>query len=271
MKIDLLFVSFNRLSYTKPALQSVLADPTEEFSLTIWDNASTDGTPEYLESVEDPRIVRKVLSRANVHVDGAVDEVVRKSKADLIGILANDFLFPAGWTRVLAQAHADVPELGQISCWHLGPEYFDEARARHKIQTFGRHRILRHPWTDGCGLVKFKTLCDAGFEGMGGTAFGKRLALKGYVNGFYVPPLCAEHMDYPWSSRFAFAGRLDEWLKTGGTAASHGIRSMADAKKWHNVVVNNILDDPWDVKYYIGWRRKVRGAKARLRRIYRGA
>ena len=271
MKIDLLFVSFNRLAYTRLSLQSILADPTEEFSLTIWDNASTDGTREYLASVEDPRIAKKVLSRANVHVNGAVDEIFTKSTADVVGFVANDFLFPAGWTRVLAQAHADVPELGQISCWHLGPEFFDEARARHKIQTFGRHRILRHPWTDGCGLIKLKTLRDVGFGGMGGTSFGIRLSLKGYVNGFYVPPLCAEHMDYPWSERFAFAGRLDEWLKASATAASHGIRCMADARKWHNVVVSNILDDPWDVKHYVGWRGKIRNAKARLRRLFGGA
>ena len=268
MKIDLLFVSFNRLAYTKLAIQSILSDPAGEFSLTIWDNASVDGTREYLESVEDPRIVRKVMSRANVRVNGAVDEVVTKSTADLVGVLANDFIFPAGWSRTLAQAHEDVPELGQISCWHLGPEFYDEARAQHKIQTFGRHRILRHPWTDGCGLVKLKTLREVGFEGMGGTTYGKRLALKGYVNGFYVPPLCAEHMDYPWSPHFAFGDRLDEWLKASATAASHGIRNVEDAKKWHNVVVSNILDDPWDVKYYVGWRRKIRSVKARLRGMY---
>jgi glycosyltransferase involved in cell wall biosynthesis len=267
MKIDLLFISYNRLAYTKLALQSILADPTEEFTLTLWDNASTDGTPEYLESVEDPRIVKKVMSSANVHVNGAVQATVTKSKADLIGVLANDFYFPAGWTRVLAQAHADVAELGQISCWHLGREFYDEARARHKIQTFGRHQILRHPWTDGCGLIKLDTLHKVGFEGMGGTAFGIRLSLRGYVNGFYVPPLCAEHMDYPWSEHFAFSGRLDEWLKASATAASHGVRSMADAKKWHNVVVSNILDDPWDVKYYVGWRRKIQRAKAMLKQF----
>jgi len=48
MTIDLVFITYNRLDYTKLALASVLADPTEEFSLTIWDNASTDGTVEYI-------------------------------------------------------------------------------------------------------------------------------------------------------------------------------------------------------------------------------
>lgn len=43
MTIDLVFITYNRLDYTKLALASVLADPREDFSLTIWDNASTDG------------------------------------------------------------------------------------------------------------------------------------------------------------------------------------------------------------------------------------
>jgi len=46
MDISLSFITHNRLEYTKLALASVLADPSEEFSLTIWDNASTDGTVE---------------------------------------------------------------------------------------------------------------------------------------------------------------------------------------------------------------------------------
>ena len=50
MNIHLVFITYNRLHYTKLALASVLADPGEEFSLTIWDNASTDGTVEYLKN-----------------------------------------------------------------------------------------------------------------------------------------------------------------------------------------------------------------------------
>jgi hypothetical protein len=201
-------------------------------------------------------------------MEGAVDEILPKSKADLIGLIANDFLFVPGWTRILAQAHADVPELGQISCWHPGPEFFDEVRARHKIQKFGRHQVLRHPWTDGCGLVKLKTLKEVGFQDMGGTSFGIRLSLKGYVNGFYVPPIYAEHMDYPWSKHFAFVGRMKEWLEASATAKSHGIRNIEDAKAWHQIVVGNILDDPWDVKYYVGWRGKLRRIKRRVTDLF---
>jgi len=267
MKIELIFVCYNRLAYTKLSLASLLTDPADEFSLTIWDNASTDGTQDYLSTLEDPRITRKVYSRKNVFMRGAAEECFDKSSADVVGVLGNDFLFTPGWTKILAQAHADVPEFGQISCWHLGPEYFDEARARHKIQSFGTHQVLRHPWTDGTGIVKLKTVRDYGVEGIGGTTYGLRLAREGYVNGFYFPLIYAEHMDYPWSDHYAYPGRLEEGIEKSVTYKKRGIRTIEDAKAWHQVVVRNILDDPWEVKYYLGWRKKLKGIRRRVNRI----
>ena len=102
MKIDLVFITYNRLEYTKLALASVLADPTEDFRLTIWDNASTDGTVEYLKNeVSDHRISDIVLSKENVGQIVAVNEIWGKSKADLLGKLDNDCLMTPGWTRIL--------------------------------------------------------------------------------------------------------------------------------------------------------------------------
>lgn len=48
MAIHLVLVTYNRLDYTKLSLASILRDPMEEFSLTIWDNVSTNATVEYL-------------------------------------------------------------------------------------------------------------------------------------------------------------------------------------------------------------------------------
>ena len=76
MTIDLVFITYNRLEYTKLALASVLADPEEEFSLTIWDNASADGTVEYLKNeVNDHRIANIVFSKENVGQTAAVNEI----------------------------------------------------------------------------------------------------------------------------------------------------------------------------------------------------
>jgi glycosyltransferase involved in cell wall biosynthesis len=271
MTLDLIFITYNRLPYAKLSLPALLADPTEEFSLTIWDNGSTDGTREFLSFVDDPRIVRKVFSKENVRIHGAVNDVISNSKADLIGIIFDDDLVTPGWTRPLACAHADVPEFGMVGCWHFSPEEFDYERAKHKIQRFGKHQILRHPWTGvGAGLVKLKTLKECGpLESSRTTNYWIRMAQKGYVNGYYFPLIYVEHMDYPWAEHFAFTNKFDEWLSKSSGAIRHGIKTIEDAKAWHQVIVRSILDDPWDVKYYVGWRRKIRNLRSRVYKTLR--
>jgi glycosyltransferase involved in cell wall biosynthesis len=272
MKIDMLFITYNRLPYAQISLPALLSDPTEEFSLTIWDNGSTDGTREFLEKTEDPRIVRKVFSDDNVRLHGAINEVVRQSSADLLGVVLDDLRVTPGWIRPIAEAHAEVPELGMVGCWHFAPETFDYERAKHKIQTFGRHQVLRHPWGGVPYIIKLKTLREFGpLESSRTTYYWIGMALKGYVNGHYVPPLTAEHMDYPWSENFAYKDRFDEWLKVSSGARAHGIRTLEDAKAWHRVVLSNVMDDPWEARHYVGYRAKLRRGKEKLRRMLAGA
>jgi hypothetical protein len=66
MKVDLLYLTRNRLSYARHSLPTLLADHEEEFTLTIWDNGSSDGTRGFFESIEDPRIVKKVFSPEDI-------------------------------------------------------------------------------------------------------------------------------------------------------------------------------------------------------------
>ena len=260
MNIEILFINNNRLSYTRQTVAALLADPTEEFALSIWDNASTDGTREFLESVKDSRIKQKVLSPENLYLTGAANKIFSESKADLLAIIPDDFLVPPGWTRALAAVHADLPEAGLISCWFFGPEFFDESKARHKIQQFGKHRILRHPWTGGgAALFKRKAWQEAGrFEGISTPGCWKRMADRGYVNGFILPPVFVEHMDDPWSRYYS--GKPGEIRKLNGW--------VTDQQVWefHLAFVREILEGPWDVRAYLGWRGRLRNHRNRLKR-----
>ena len=271
MKIELLFLSYNRLHYTKISLPALLSDSTEQFSLTIWDNGSTDGTKEFLASIDDPRIISKVFSSENVKGISVLNKVFFNSSADLVGLIADDLLVTPGWTRPIAQAHADVPEFGMIACWHLGAEYFDEGKARNKIQKFGRHCVLRHPWTNGgVGLVKLKSLREMGHFDDDWGGYWIRMALKGYVNGYYFPLIYAEHMDYPWSKYYVPVTNSDGVTVTGSTYASRGIHTIAEAKAWHQqVVLKSLLEGPWEPKHYVGWRGNLRNLRNRLRKLYR--
>lgn len=258
MKIDLLLVTYNRLEYTKLALSSILADSTEEFSLTIWDNASSDGTPDYLKEIRDERIKEVVCSPRNVGQTAALNEIWSKSTADLVGKLDNDCLVTPGWTRKLAKAHADIDDLGVIACWHFFPEDLDHTAARHKIQQFGDHRILRHPWTCGTGLLmKRKTFQSFGpFQDKATTSYWLKLAAAGLINGFYYPPVYQEHMDDLRSAhnvmrREGTVSFEDAYKHTFGWQTGI-LKDIASYGKIHENILDKLLFGPWEAKYYCG-------------------
>lgn len=269
MRIHLVFVTYNRLEYTKRALPSVLADPTERFDLTIWDNASTDGTAEYLrDQIDDPRIVDLVLSRENIGQTAAVNRIWADSKADLLGKLDNDCIVTPGWTRTLAEAHRDIPNLGVVACWHFLPEDFDYERAKHKIQTFGRHQIFRHPWTCGTGLlIKRETFKRFGpMQQTATTRYWLEMALAGYINGFYYPLIHQEHMDDPMSPHCLIrdAESFARYRKITFGLGSGRYQDVEGRRKTRNGMVANLLDEPFDPRYYVGWRARKRRLQRRL-------
>ena len=272
MTIDLVFITYQRLEYTKLALASVLADPTEEFSLTIWDNASTDGTVDYLrKEVSDPRIADIVLCKENAGQTAAVNEIWGRSKADLLGKLDNDCLVPAGWTRTLAQAHQDIERLGVVACWHYFPDDFDYERARHKIQTFGRHQIFRHPWTCGTGLL----IKRSDFYAFGPirenatTAYWLKMASAGRINGFYYPLICQEHMDDP-KSRYCLMhreGSFEEYRDVPFGMRVGYYHDMNSRMKVRRTMVKNLLEGPSDPRCYLGWRGRIRNLREHATRL----
>ena len=260
MTIDLVFITCNRLAYTKPALASVLADKTEEFSLTIYDNCSTDGTVEYLRSaVNDPRIADIIFSKENKGQTAAVNEVWSRSKADLVGKLDNDCLVTPGWTRKLAEAHAEIDKLGVVACWHFFEDDFDFERARHKIETFGRHRILRHPWTCGTGvLIKLDVYARVGpITANAMTGYWLRMASAGYINGFYYPLILQEHMDDPKSPHSMFSRvSFEEAYRDSYGYRWAGITDMKRYMESRQQALDNLLDGSYEASSYTGWRGK---------------
>jgi len=257
--IEFAFVCYNRLEYTRRALESLLADPSRSFIVTIWDNASSDGTREYLRTVSDPRINDLVLSEENVGQVDAVNTVWQRSDAELLGKLDNDCILTPGWADQLQKAHEDIPDLGVVACWHFFEDDFDIERARHKIQTFGEHRILRHPWTCGTGLLtKSRIYRELGpIVGPGTTGYWTRMAQAGYINGFYYPLIYQEHMDDP-KSQYTLLTSEDAFQDARGDG------TLEELWEFRRFILRNLHDDPWDVKYYLGWRKALRGVGRRL-------
>jgi len=269
MSIHLVYITFNRLAYTRRSLPRLLEDPTEEFQLTIWDNGSTDGTQDYLtREIDDPRIADVVLSEANVGQVEAVNRVWGESKAELVGKADNDCLVTPGWTRTLARAHRDIDLLGVVACWHFFPEDFDCARARHKIERFAGHEIFRTPSTCGTGLLLKRRWFDqyGPLTGDATSRFWMRLARAGCINGFYYPLIYQEHMDDP-RSQYSLSRTLpyEEAYRHSITYRRSEFRSAEEYQRVHQRILDELHDAPYDPSYYVGWRARLRRLWERVR------
>ena len=277
MNVCIVLVTYNRLEYTKKVIARLLEDPSEEFELYLWDNASSDETPEYLkEEVKDPRIVETILSKENVGQTGAMNYAWSKTKADLVGKLDNDCLVTPGWTRILAKAHEDIEKLGVVACWHYPLDEFDEKAVRKmgKIQSFGKHQIFRHPWVCGSAFImKQKTYEEYGpwevGPDVGTTYYFLKMARGSEINGWYYPLILQEHMDDP-RSKHTLLTDDDSIRRLHNVTYSLRTHNIWDIeKRWarRRVVLKNMFSDPWEAKYYVGWRGTLRALKGKWRRL----
>jgi len=96
--VSVVLVTYGGLELTKACLDSLLGRETwPRLDVIVVDNASSDGTPEYLQSVaaSDPR-VRCVFNRENRGFAGANNQGIALAAGEIVVLLNNDTVVPPG-------------------------------------------------------------------------------------------------------------------------------------------------------------------------------
>lgn len=94
----------NQLHYTRLCLESLASHARHDLRLILVDNASSDGTAEYLASVDGATVIR---NSTNLGCAGAWNQGVEAAAgAEWIVVLNNDVLVPPGWLAGLLEAAA---------------------------------------------------------------------------------------------------------------------------------------------------------------------
>jgi glycosyltransferase involved in cell wall biosynthesis len=140
MKIHTVFITHNRLHLTKQAIASYLWTITVPFTYTIVDNASDDGTREFLEEYFGHyTILRENMYpgfATNMGWDTAPDDATILHRAD------NDMRFLPGWCDAVWEALQD-PSVGQVGL------RTDEEENFQRVNTGGNCVIRRELWDKG--------------------------------------------------------------------------------------------------------------------------
>ncbi len=98
-------------SYLKLCVESILAQRGGDFELAILDNASTDGTPDYLASLRDPR-VRLYPAERPLSIEENWARIKTIPKAEFLTTIGHDDLLDPGFLDVIARLIRAHPDAG---------------------------------------------------------------------------------------------------------------------------------------------------------------
>ncbi len=114
--VSVIVVSYENLPLTRACLESVLGVTSyPNFEVVVVDNASTDGTPEYLrELATRERRVRVALNPENRGFAAACNQGARLARGEVICFLNNDTVVSRGWLSALVRALRADPRLGLV-------------------------------------------------------------------------------------------------------------------------------------------------------------
>ncbi|MGB7087402.1 MAG: glycosyltransferase family 2 protein [Phormidesmis sp.] len=110
---SIVITTYNRLDLLKRAIQSAF-DQTVSAEVVVVDNASTDGTQDYVEALGDK--VLYVRNRTNTNHAGAVNAGVKAASGEWIKLVDDDDYLAANCIEVMGEAIALRPESVICSC-----------------------------------------------------------------------------------------------------------------------------------------------------------
>lgn len=96
-RISLVIPLYNQLHYTKQCVEAIRRHSTLPYELILVDNASTDGTRDFLRGLE----ATVITNEKNLGCAKAWNQGVRASCGSVIGILNNDIVVTQGWLEGL--------------------------------------------------------------------------------------------------------------------------------------------------------------------------
>ena len=101
---------------TRPCMESIIANtPEGRYELIVVDNASADGTADYLKTfAARHENVRLLLNETNRGYAGGNNDGIKLAQGQYIVLLNNDTLVPGGWLEKLLKLFNEQSDVGLV-------------------------------------------------------------------------------------------------------------------------------------------------------------
>lgn len=114
---DVIVLTFNRLDVTRQFVESFLANTVLPTRLIMIDNASTDGTGEYLSGLRrtDNCVIEVVLNNENIGFIRGMNQGIALSVAPYVCLANNDLIFTKGWLSEIISVFNKDDKIGLLN------------------------------------------------------------------------------------------------------------------------------------------------------------
>ncbi len=122
--VSIIIPLYNRLSFTQKCVESLFANtPPVRFEVIFVDNGSTDGTPAYLQNLQQAHSnVRVILNKENVGFAQANNQGAQIAQGKYLLFLNNDTEVQPGWLDALLEIAENDPRVGAVGSKLLFPD-----------------------------------------------------------------------------------------------------------------------------------------------------
>jgi glycosyltransferase involved in cell wall biosynthesis len=152
--IEIVYLTHNRLELNKVTLPALLnSDPEIDYKVHIVDNASKDGTIDFLKALDHPKIGSISYNDTNKGIAPVTNKFWDQTKATYVGKIDNDILVPKNWIRdiMLRLENAVEDSMGPVTMYHWIDSWADDIDLDHApiITLKNGSKIIRSSHTGG--------------------------------------------------------------------------------------------------------------------------
>jgi GT2 family glycosyltransferase/2-polyprenyl-3-methyl-5-hydroxy-6-metoxy-1,4-benzoquinol methylase/predicted Zn-dependent protease len=111
--VSIVIPVFNRLELTRDCLKALQANTSGNYEVIVVNNASTDGTSEFLNEQEKAGVLRHIVNSENRGFAHACNQGAQAARGSLVLFLNNDTQVTPNWLEPMVQA-AQRPKVGIV-------------------------------------------------------------------------------------------------------------------------------------------------------------
>jgi GT2 family glycosyltransferase len=174
--VSIVVLCYNKIEYTRQCIESVIRYTNlANAEIIVVNNASTDGTREYLEELRSKHAndIHIIHNSQNLGFSKGMNIGLKHSNSEYVILLNNDTLVGAGWDYELISILRDSPSIFAVTpvTNNSGNESKMDISHNHHDEFFAKYRSVQSILPSSfscnslglfCGAFRRNELCDAG-------------------------------------------------------------------------------------------------------------